>query len=266
MFKSKWIGLGVGLLMIGGALGLAISQGSVAFAQSPTPTPGATTPTQNTAGDYLTGFWNALATRLGIGVDDLKTKVTDAQKDVIEQAVTDGKLTRAQADALEQRLASGDGVLPFGGRFLGGNEFPGRGNEFRGGNARSPEFGTRGGLPGGVVGGLNALEVVAQSLNLTPTELYTQLQTKSLAEIAQAQNVSEATVKQAIIDAAKAQLQRAVQDGVMTQAQADAVLSRLTLDTIDLNHLPGLDQGRGGQRGPRQNQPNPSTNPSGSTF
>lgn len=265
MFKSKWIGLGVGLLMIGGAFGLAISQGSVAFAQSPTPTPGATTPAQNTAGDYLTAFWNALATRLGIGVDDLKSKVTDAQKDVIEQAVTDGKITRAQADALEQRLAGGDGLLPLG-RFPGGNEFPGRGNEFRGGNVRGREFGTRGGLPGGYLGGLNVLETVAQSLNLTPTDLYTQLQTKSLAEIAQAQNVSQATVKQAIIDAARAQLQRAVQDGAMTQAQADAILSRLTLDTIDLNHLPGLDAKRGGPRGPRMNQPNPSTNPSGNTF
>ena len=51
--------------------------------------------------------------------------------------------------------------------------------------------------------------------------------------------MDQATVKQAIINAAKAQIQREVQDGILTQAQADSMTANLTPDKIDLTHTFG---------------------------
>src|ERR671933_868340 len=162
MRKGKWIGFGVGLLMVAGALGMALWQGSaqnganVALAQGPsgTATPGASgtkTPAdQNAKTDMVNAFWTALASKLGIGMDDLKSKAVDAAKQAIEQAVTNGTLTRAQADPLEQRLST-NGV---NGLFIGGfHEFgPGRGRDDRGPGAD---------LHIGGFGGVDTLEAVA---------------------------------------------------------------------------------------------------------
>ncbi len=238
--KTRWIGLGIGLVLILAAFGVVVWQGvamnsaGAALAQAaPTPTPTAQpskgTGLQGTANDIATAFWNALASRLGIGVDDLKSKFVDAEKAAIEQAVKDGKLTRAQADALEQRLNTNTPLAPFSHAFRGG---PGPGKSGKG-------FGF--GFRGGALGGANTLEAVANALNLKPSDLITQLRSgKTLADIAKAQNVDEAKVKQAIVDTAKAQLQREVQDGVITQAQADQILSRLTPDRIDLTRMRGF--------------------------
>lgn len=235
MTKTRWIGLGIGLVLILAAFGVVLWQGVAwnsagsAFAQAaPTATPTAQ-PTkgpglQGTANDILNAFWNALASRLGIGVDDLKSRFVDAEKAAIEQAVKDGKLTRAQADALEQRLNANTPFAPF---FRG----------FRRGVAKGVGFG----LHVGALGGANTVEAVANALNMKPADLTAQLRSgKTLADIAKAQNVDEAKVKQAIIDAVKAQLQREVQDGIITQGQADQILSRLTPDRIDLSRMRGF--------------------------
>lgn len=249
MNKSKWIGMGVGLLLVVTAGGAVLSQG-VALAQSPTPAPTtqpATAPSQQGGpGDMLNAFWTALAGKLGITVDDLKAKAVDARKVVIEQELTDGKLTRAQADELEQRLNANNPFIPFGGPrggFQGGpNGGPGginrSGGRFGGGFNRGP---------GGFFGGTDSLEAEAKVLNLTPTALVAELQSgKSLADVAKAQNVDEGVVKQAIIDTAKARIAREVQDGLLTQAQADQMLSRLTVDQIDLSRT-GRHPGPNGQ-------------------
>ena len=241
MTKSRWIGLAFGVLLILAASGLVLWQGvssnsaGTAFAQAaPTPTPTApatSTGKQGAWSDMATAFWNALASKLGIGVDTAKSAVADARKAAIEQAVTDGKLTRAQADKMEQRLTSN---TPQGsGPFFGGM----RGGMFKGGTGRGIGFGLQGGLSGGA----NTLEAVANVLNLKPADLITQLRSgKTLAAITTAQNVDAAKVKQAIVDAAMAQVQREVQDGVLTQAQANQILSRLTPDKIDLSRTRGL--------------------------
>src|ERR671933_635409 len=110
MKNSRWIGLTAGLLVVVTATSVLLWQGATqggagtAFAQGVlTATPSAPAK-QGAAGERMNAFWNALAARLGIGVDDLKSKAVAAQKDLIEQQVKDGTLTRAQADALEQRL------------------------------------------------------------------------------------------------------------------------------------------------------------------
>jgi hypothetical protein len=219
-------------MLAGAAFSFALWQGvgqnaaDVAFAQSGssgTPTAPTTTtpPAQGTWTDMANAFWSALASKLGISVDNLKSDVVAAEKDVIEQAVTDGKLTRAQADQLEQRLSTNAPLVPFFGGMRGGVGGPGRGGP---------------GFPGGRFGGVNTLEAVASALNMKPADLNAQLQGgKTLADIAKSQNVDQAKVKQAIIDATKAQVQREVQDGLITQAQADQILANLTPDSIDLS-------------------------------
>ncbi len=232
MKNAGKLGIAIGLFVALSALGLMVWQGAqgsagTAYAQggpTATPVPGSGQNQPNGAGQMMSAFWNALAARLGIGVDDLKSKAVAAQKDVIEQQVKDGTLTRAQADRMEQQLDA-NGVPFFGGPHGGPGGF-GRGGFF------------------GVFGGSNTLDAAAKALNLTRAELDAQLQSgKTLADVAKAQKVDETVVKQAIIDAAKADIQSKVQSGAITQAQADQMLSRLTVDRIDLSRPLGHHAG-----------------------
>ena len=70
---------------------------------------------------------------------------------------------------------------------------------------------------------------VAEVLNLTPTQLFEQLHSgKTLTEIAEAQGVELATIQEALnanrIQAAKDAIEQAVEDGKITQEQADWML------------------------------------------
>lgn len=229
MNRSRLLGLGIGVVLIVAALGMAFYQGAplmnnagAALAQAPataTPSsPNKTAPSvQGAVSDIANAFWNALAQRLGLSVSTLKSDVTDAQKAAIEQAVKDGKLTRTQADRMEQNLSSNGSFGPMLGDI---------GKGFERGAPRGA---------GGFLGGVTQLEAVANVLKLKPADLAAQLKNgKTLADITKAQNVDQTVVKQAIIDAEKAQLQREAQDGVITQAQADSMTANLTPDKIDL--------------------------------
>jgi hypothetical protein len=109
--------------------------------------------------------------------------------------------------------------------------FPNRG--------QMPNIGGMGGF-GGMMGtsrgqSLAELEATAKALNLAPAELVNQLSSrKTLADIATAQKVDQATVKQAIVDARNAQIDREVTDGLITQAQANMQKSQMTASNIDL--------------------------------
>jgi hypothetical protein len=164
MTKSRWIGLAFGVVLILVASGLVLWQGvssssaGAAFAEAaPTATPaapGKTPANPGTATDIATAFWNALASRLGIGVDTVKSAFADAEKAAIEQAVKDGRLTRAQADKIEQRLNANTLSAPFFGGMRRGiaKPAPGRGFGF--------------GFRSGPSGSASTLEAVANALNL----------------------------------------------------------------------------------------------------
>ena len=96
-----------------------------------------------------------------------------------------------------------------------------------------PGFGR--GFPGG------DLQAVATALNLTLAQVRQQQQAgKSIAQIAQAQNVALQTVKDAITAAARTRLDQAVTAGRITSAQETQQLTNLqaNLDTF-LNRVPG---------------------------
>ncbi len=242
MTRARWLGLGVGVLLITAAFGLVLWQtgtqtasAGTALAQAAgTPTPGATTPSApnapkpNKASTIGEAFWNALAAKLGIKADDLKSKALEVRKDMIDQAVKDGKITQDQANKLKERLDANGLVAPI---FLGHHDGKAPG-------ATGPH-GMHGGADHGGVLKLDELEALAKLFKLSPSALTAQLKSgKTLADIAKAQGVDETTVKQTIIDTAKAQIDRAVQDGALTAQQADQLKSRLTPDKLDLTKIP----------------------------
>jgi len=72
------------------------------------------------------------------------------------------------------------------------------------------------------------LNAAASTLHMTPTDLQNALRSgKSLSDLETQQKVSDSAVKAAMKNAAKGVLDKAVKAGTITQAQADAILSRV---------------------------------------
>lgn len=107
-----------------------------------------------------------------------------------------------------------------------------------------------GGHMGGPLG--KAAADVASILGLSTSDLQTQLQTKSLADIAKAQNVDIQKVKDAIIADIKAHLDDEVKSGEHTQAEADQKLKDMTarLDDMVTKVRPAGAPDMGGKGGP----------------
>jgi len=104
--------------------------------------------------------------------------------------------------------------------------------------------GGRGGMKGGM-----QMSTIATALGITETELKTELQAgKSVADVATAKNVSLDKVISAIVDAETKNLQQAVTDGKLTQAQADQRLADLKANLptqLAQTGLPAGGPGRG---------------------
>jgi hypothetical protein len=155
-------------------------------------------------------FFDSVARHLGISSQKLEDATKAAAIDQVDAALKDGKITQAQADAFKQRIESGD-FPPFFGPFLGPKLAPGFGH-FHGG----PPF-----LFG------EKLSAAADYLGLTEAELRTKLNSgQTLAEIAKAQGKSEDGLKQTLLDETKSKLDQLVEDGELTQDEADATYER----------------------------------------
>lgn len=266
MSKGRIIGLAFGVIAIVAAFGIVMWQTanmpstSTAFAQgaaTATPVaPAGTTPVapqnpqqpqqqQSAIGD---AFWALLASKLGVNADDLKSKAVEARKEMIDQAVKDGRITQAQADAIKQRIDANSVIAPIP-LPRSGNQPGGNGQNGRPGRGTLPWFGNGNGMPGfgngfpggmfghgGIGGGLQELEAIAKVVKLEPKALVEQLsQGKTLADIAKAQGVDEATVKQAIIDFRKAQIDQQLSLGLISEVQANELKAKLTPENIDLS-------------------------------
>jgi hypothetical protein len=149
------------------------------------------------------------AKQLGVEPAKLGAALTKALQHRVDAAVADGRLTKAQGDALKARIASGDVPLLFGG------------GPHRGG----PGFGAGPGLRHRRAPGLDA---AAKYLDLTEAQLRIQLENgKSLAEVAKAQGKTVDGLVAALVSAAQTKLDAAVKAGMLTQTQADRMLSEL---------------------------------------
>ncbi len=164
--------------------------------------------------DYIT----QLAGHLGISVQALQTAISATNMDELNKAVAAGAITQAEADKITAALQAGDTFF-FGGH---GPKTPG----VPGGPGRGGPF----------FGGINdVVGSVATFLGVTPAQLRTELQGgKSLADVATANGKTRDELKAYLTTQVTTQLEKAVTDGKLTQAQADQVKSTLSshLDQI----------------------------------
>jgi len=189
-----------------------------------------------TSGSAPNDFLDSVAKHLGISRQKLDDATKAAAIDQVDAQLKAGKITQAQADELKKRIQSGD--IPPLGAFRGGGG-PGRG------------FGPGG--PGGPGGPLlkagigDAVAAAAKYLGLSESALRDQLRDgKSLADVAKAQNKDLNGLKDAILAAAKSDLDKAVADKQITQAQADDVYSRVKSRIDDVVNSQLRFKGHGG--------------------
>jgi hypothetical protein len=210
---------GLGAVTLAG--GLAVG---TAFAADPTPTPNQNVQT----------FISKLAQKLGKTDAEVKTAITQTESETIDQAVKDGKLTQAQADQMKKRM--GSGIMPFA-------PFGGlRRAEMNHQMAKGIGFESK---------------AVTDYLGIPAATLMTDLKSgKSLADVAKATpGKTRDGLKAALTTAQKARLDAAVKAGKVTQANADAALTKFNanLDQM-IDRKPVLKQ-----RQP--NKPAPATTP-----
>ncbi|MDE3088101.1 MAG: hypothetical protein KGJ80_01790 [Chloroflexota bacterium] len=214
--KKKIIVAGVVVL----ALLVAGVGGAVVLAQGPT-----SNPPQNGKTGFTQLYLQALANRLGTTTDKLQQAMTDARKDATNNAVKQGLITQAQADKMTQN--AGKGLFPaLRDRLTNAAKQIGR---------RGFALGARFGVTRGLVGE-DALESVAKVLNMTPADVTSALRGgKTLADLAQSQKVDPSKVQQAIADAEKSAIDRALKDGLITQDRANTLKAKIDPSKIDLS-------------------------------
>ncbi len=208
---------------------------SVAQAQSPTPS-APTAPTGQPPTNTLEqSFWQALAGKLGISIDQLTSAVKAAGKDVVSSELSAGRITQDQATQANSRI---DGWQPGQGLPLG------KGGRGHGGPG---DF-------GGPNGGQAVFDAAAKALGMTTADLQTALQSgQTLSAIAQSKGVSADTVKAAIVAAKKAQVDADVQAGRLTADQATQIKQQIdqeaATETLDNMLHGGRGHGFGGPGG-----------------
>lgn len=159
------------------------------------------------------GFLARVAGHLGISTEKLEDATQAAAIDEVDEQLAAGRITKAQADELKARIRQGGVPFLFGGRH-------------------------RFGGPGGVDGPrlhhapFGHLSASADYLGLSVPQLLEQLTSgKSLADVAEAQDKSVDGLKKAMLADAKTRLDEAVEQGMLTEAQAkeklDAIESKL---------------------------------------
>ncbi len=214
-------------LLIGGGLvavlALSVLAVAVAGAQESTPTPSPSATDNADEDTRCEDYRDTLAENLGVSREELDAALKQTQLDMIDQAVADGKLDEDEAADLKERIENADDV-----------KCPG----FPGPRPHKP-----------LLRGLHWLgENAAEILGLDVDELKEKVADgMSLAEIADEQGISEDDLKSKLLESAKADLDQKVEDGDLTQDQADEIYQHFS-DNIDriVNATPGDGPGFGG--------------------
>ena len=187
------------------AAGLAaVIIGVAAVEAAPSPSPSA-----NGSKNYAQVFVDKLAGILHLTPAQTQDALKQAQLQTVDQMLADGKITKAQADAMKARINAGQGLGAIGGfgRHEGG---------FKHNMALMKDLKTA------------ELNAAASALHMSTADLQSALRSgKSLSDLETQQKVSDSDVKAAMKNAAKGVLDKAVKAGTITQAQADAILSRV---------------------------------------
>lgn len=169
----------------------------------------------------------AIAGVLGIEVADYDAAVEQARERVLGEAVDEGWLTEEQAEWMQDRAQQGFG--------------PGMRGGFRG--SRGGAFG-----PGVHMGGPGSslVSTAADALGLTVSELLDELEGgKSIADVAGERNVDVQEIADAHLAEHQEWLAQAVEDGRMTQEQADWMQSHMEEEVQERLTEPFSFGGRG---------------------
>lgn len=121
------------------------------------------------------------------------------------------------------------------GREFGPNRGPGGfSDRLRGPGPDMPRPGNLGGLRGWGGPANSMIEIIARELDLTPSELLTELRDgRTVAEVAAAQDVALDTIVEAILAPRAERLAELVTEEQLTQAEVDTRLTVLRVDLID---------------------------------
>lgn len=197
----------VALALVAGLALTALAQPTASAApavananQTSTATPG----TATAKSQYREAFIKEFAKQLGVDESKLNPAYTTAVNNTVDQAVKDGKITQAQADKIKNAAKNG---LNFK---LGANKGQGK----KGKKADKAKDILK-----------PALEAAATTLGYSDVkQMNADLKTgKSIADLAASKNVAVSKVKDAMLAAVKTQLDTAVKNGKLTQAQADKI-------------------------------------------
>jgi hypothetical protein len=182
-----------------------------------------------------------LAQALGVSADALEAAKQTAYQAAIDQAVADGLLTQAQADAIAERAAASGRLSS---RYL---------REFTAGDSEIDVDALLADALGVTIDQLDAARTEAQSLALAAAVEAGTI-TQEQADQQQARQalktyLDEQGFPTQVQSLYESLVQQAVQAGVLTQAQADTILS--DADFSSLGGMRGMDGGRGGRHGMR---------------
>lgn len=168
---------------------------------------------------YCDTWRRAFADELGVAVDDLTPAGKAAAIATIDAAVANGDLPEDIAARMKERIqaADGDGCRLFGAGVMAWGRHAVRA-DFR----------------------LDWVSAAAEALGMEPSELVSALHDgDSLQDVAEAQGVDYGDVSQAILDAAKADLDALVEAGRITQERADLRLANLA-DRLEAGEFPPM--------------------------
>ena len=155
---------------------------------------------------------NDAAGRLDVGADELRTALSEAQLAQIDKAVEDGMLTEEQAEMIKEHMSESGRVLGFPGGPPGPPPF---GGSFERSFERGP-------------GGPPIFEAVAEELGISVERLHRQLLSgTSLRKIAEANGKTIPEVKAAAKQAMERDLDKKVEDGTLTEEQAEQIRDEL---------------------------------------
>jgi polyhydroxyalkanoate synthesis regulator phasin len=200
MKLNRWV-----VVSAAGVAALIIGVAAVEAAPSPSASP-------TTSKNYAQTFVDKLAGILHLTPAATQDALKQAQLQTVDQMLKDGQITQQQADAMKARINAGQGLGATGGFGRRGGGFGG----FKGNGALMRSLTTA------------ELNAAASALHMSTADLQSALRSgKSLSALETQQKVSDSAVKAAMKNAAKGVLDNAVKAGTITQAQADAILSRV---------------------------------------
>jgi len=135
--------------------------------------------------------------------------------------------------------------------------------------------GWSGPIGGGMMGGMGWMhnqmwDTLAQAVGMTQDELWTEFRNgKTLVQIAEAKGITREQLSQVLLGAMRTNMQQAVAQGWMTQAQADWMLQHMEQFGLEnmLDHMGSGRYGSGGCHGqpgiPGSTSPQPGRGPGG---